>query len=145
MKTFHQTEIPVLWSHLDSNHHVNNAIFQFYFDEARMQALESTGFNLAELRKINVGPVIYKSEIEYKKPLYHPETAIIQTWFEGLEKVRGITCQNLYRKSDGELVCKARFYSIFFDLEKDKPWKIPLELGENLRELSGPSKNTLAA
>ncbi|HNI90957.1 MAG TPA: acyl-CoA thioesterase, partial [Leptospiraceae bacterium] len=65
MKTFHQTEIPVLWSHLDSNHHVNNAIFQFYFDEARMQALESTGFNLAELRKINVGPVIYKSEIEY--------------------------------------------------------------------------------
>jgi YbgC/YbaW family acyl-CoA thioester hydrolase len=138
MKTFHSTEIHVLWSQLDSNHHVNNSVFQTFFDEARMQALEEIGFNLNELRKIQVGPVIYKAEMEYKKPLFHPETAIIYTWFDEIEKVRGVIHQSLYRKSDLELVCKAKFYSLFLDLNKNKPWKLPTHLATKLSSYTGP-------
>ena len=138
MKTYHSTEIQVLWSQLDSNHHVNNSVFQTYFDEARMQALEEIGFNLNELRKLKIGPVIYKSEIEYKKPLFHPEIAIIHTWFDEIEKARGVIYQTLYRKSDSELVCKAKFYSLFLDLSKNKPWKLPIDLASKLSNYTGP-------
>lgn len=123
--TFHTTELPVLWSQMDANGHVNNGIYQFYFDEARMIALEEEGFSIVSMRENQIGPVIYKAEIEYAKPLSHPETAIIETTFASVSKFRGTVIQNLYRKSDLELVCKAKFYALFFDFKINRPWRIP--------------------
>ncbi len=133
-KRISECEIPVLWSQLDSNGHVNNGVYQFYFDEARMRALEDKGFSLNEMRKDKIGPVMFRSELDYKKQLHHPDTVIIKTWMKEMEKARGILIQDLYRKSDGELVCHAEFHCIFMDFNKNRPWKIPEEKLKNLME-----------
>ncbi len=119
------SEIQVLWSQMDSNGHVNNGVYQFYFDEARMQALENEGFSLAEMRAKKIGPVIYKAELEYSKPVSHPDTVAIETSFGELSKAKGKVFQTMKRMSDGAVVCKAVFHSLFFDFEKQRPWKLP--------------------
>lgn len=124
-RKINECEIPVLWSQLDSNGHVNNGVYQFYFDEARMKALEERGFALSEMRKEKIGPVMYRSELDYKKQLHHPDTVLIKTYIKKMEKARGVMVQELYRKSDGELVCYAEFHCIFMDFAKNRPWKIP--------------------
>lgn len=123
--SLHKTEIPVLWSQMDANGHVNNGIFQFYFDEARMVALEAEGFSIAEMRANQIGPVIHKAEIEYHKPLTHPNTAIVETTFGEASKARGKVYQNIYRSTDGALVCKAVFQALFFDFKINRPWRLP--------------------
>jgi YbgC/YbaW family acyl-CoA thioester hydrolase len=121
----HTMELPVLWSQMDANGHVNNGVYQFFFDEARMVALEEEGFSIAEMRENQIGPVIYRAELEYSKPLTHPNTAIIETTFGAISKARGQVIQTLYRKSDHELVCKAIFHALFFDFKINRPWKMP--------------------
>ena len=125
-------EIRVRWNELDSNHHVNNSFYMNYFDEARMSALEELGFSLAKMREMSIGPVIYKTEIEFKKPLHHPETAIVKTHFENSVKFRSECVQTIIRKSDGQEVCKARFYCMFFNTATGKPHRLSPEERERL-------------
>ncbi|GBF44180.1 acyl-CoA thioester hydrolase, YbgC/YbaW family [Leptospira ellinghausenii] len=128
----HTTEIPVLWSHLDANGHVNNGVYQSYLDEARMQALEKIGFSIREMRENLVGPVVLKAELNYHKPLNHPDSVRIETGFRDMTAVRGTVVQNMYRVSDGVLVCEAIFSAIFFDFAKKRPWKIPKHFFDQL-------------
>ncbi|EMY70223.1 acyl-CoA thioesterase [Leptospira vanthielii] len=121
----HTTEIAVLWSHLDANGHVNNGVYQSYFDEARIQALENEGFSIQEMREKKVGPVMLKAELSYHKPLHHPDAVRIETGFREMSKIKGKVIQNMFRISDGALVCEAIFSALFFDFEKNRPWKIP--------------------
>ncbi|MGV3666411.1 MAG: acyl-CoA thioesterase [Leptospira bouyouniensis] len=132
MKVIHTAEIPVLWSHLDANGHVNNGVYQSYFDEARMQALESIGFSIREMRENLVGPVVLKAELTYHKPLGHPDVVRIETGFRDMTAVRGTVVQTMFRSSDGVLVCEANFSAIFFDFAKKRPWKIPKQYFDNL-------------
>ncbi|XDD48514.1 acyl-CoA thioesterase [Leptospira sp. WS39.C2] len=132
MKVIHIAEIPVLWSHLDANGHVNNGVYQSYLDEARMQALESVGFSIREMRENLVGPVVMKAELTYHKPLHHPDSVRIETGFRDMTAVRGTVLQNMYRISDGALVCAAIFSAIFYDFARKRPWKIPKLYFENL-------------
>ncbi|TGN14506.1 acyl-CoA thioesterase [Leptospira ilyithenensis] len=119
------SELSVLWSDMDSNGHVNNGVYQFYFDEARMQALEEEGFSLAKMREEKVGPVMYKAELSYNKPLSHPDKIRIETTFGDVTKTRGKVFQTMRRVSDGELVCQAVFHTIFFNFNTNRPWKLP--------------------
>ncbi|GBF52024.1 acyl-CoA thioester hydrolase, YbgC/YbaW family [Leptospira ryugenii] len=134
-KAFHNTEITVLWSHMDANGHVNNGIYQSYFDEARMQALEKAGFSIAQMRSEQIGPVILEAHLTYHKPLSHPDSVRIETNFRDGSKFKGKVVQSMYRISDGELVCRAEFLALFFDFKKKRPYALPdefLNLFQNL-------------
>lgn len=126
----HKTEIPVLWSQMDANGHVNNGTYQHYLDEARMRALEEEGFSIAKMREASIGPVIQKAEITYSKPISHPETVEIETRFSEIKGFRGKVTQTIFRKSDYEKVCVAVFDALFFDFSKNRPWKVPKEFSE---------------
>ncbi|MDX1958044.1 MAG: acyl-CoA thioesterase [Leptospiraceae bacterium] len=116
-------EIRVRWNELDSNNHVNNSYYFNYFDEARMTALDEMGFGLASMRDKDIGPAIYKAELEFQKPLHHPESVIVDTHFENTIKFRSECVQTIYRKSDNGIVCKARFYCLFIRISTAKPFR----------------------
>lgn len=112
---------------MDANAHVNNGIYQHFFDEARMQALASVGFSIERLREEKVGPVITRAELEYKKPLSHPDSVEVETGFAEVSKYRGKILQRMKRVSDGGLVCEAIFTALFYDFNKKRPWALPEE------------------
>ena len=48
---------------------VNNAVYQNYLEHTRHQYLKSVGLDFAELHQQGIDPVVYRIEIDYKKPL----------------------------------------------------------------------------
>ncbi|MDV6236594.1 acyl-CoA thioesterase [Leptospira ellisii] len=116
--------VKVRWVDLDENGHVNNGVYQSYFDEARRAAFAETGLSLNDLRSRNIGPVILKAELEYKAELKYPETTRLVTRFEAHKGSRVLTIQDLYRESDGALVCSAKFHGLFMDLKRMRPYKV---------------------
>ncbi len=124
-KPTHSTTLPILWSQMDANGHVNNGTYQYLFDEARMQALDHVGFSVAKLRSESIGPVVLKAELTYHKPVSHPDSVRIETGFGDGNKIKGKVMQNMYRVSDGALVCEAVFLALFFDFKKGRPMKLP--------------------
>ncbi|AYV56528.1 acyl-CoA thioester hydrolase [Leptospira kmetyi] len=123
IKLFSHT-LKVRWTDQDENGHVNNGVYQSYFHEARVAAFDETGLSLNELRQRNIGPVILKAELEYKLELKYPDTARITTRFEAQKGSRVLTIQDLFRVSDGALVCSAKFHGLFMDLKKMRPYKV---------------------
>lgn len=120
----HRTEIEVRWDEMDANHHVNNKVYQSYFDEARVRAMTEKGVDFAALRAMHIGPVITRTVIDYRNPLHHPDVADIESWLENIEKYRSEFVQEIRRKSDGKLVCQARTFWTFLNLERGRP--VPL-------------------
>lgn len=62
---------------------VNNAVYQNYYEHARHQYLKSTGLDFATLHQQEIDPVVYRIEIDFRKPLksgdsFHVETSVIR-------------------------------------------------------------------
>lgn len=122
----------VLWNQIDVNGHLSNAHYQSFFDEARMEMLEQAGLDVQAMLKKNVGPVIYRSELDYLKEVNYPEEIRIETWVEDSRKSRFVIRQDMFRKSDGELACSAKLLGVFMDFNIRRPWSVPQEIAEKL-------------
>ncbi|EMY77763.1 acyl-CoA thioester hydrolase, YbgC/YbaW family [Leptospira weilii serovar Ranarum str. ICFT] len=125
-------EIPVLWSQCDPNGHLNVGNFQVFLHEGRMVALEEAGFSYSKLREENVGPMILRSETDYKAEVRYPEAIFVVTTFGELEGSRCKIFQKLIRKSDHKIACESVASCILFDFSKKRPWKYPEALAIGL-------------
>lgn len=123
-RPYFTTDINVRWEEMDINGHINYAVYLDYFSEGRLDAIGND--LVASLRQENIGPVIYKIEVEYLKEMHHPDAAHIVTWIEKVEsKTRIQVRQNIYSKRSGKLVSKGTFHSVFMDTAKRRPTRIP--------------------
>ncbi|EQA54445.1 acyl-CoA thioester hydrolase, YbgC/YbaW family [Leptospira kmetyi serovar Malaysia str. Bejo-Iso9] len=125
-------EIPVLWSQCDPNGHLNVGNFQVFLHEGRMVALEEAGYSYTKLREENVGPMILRSETDYKAEIRYPESIQVVTTFAELDGSRVKIFQKLVRKSDGKVACDSVSSCILFDFAKKRPWKYPEDLYNGL-------------
>ncbi|PJZ52339.1 acyl-CoA thioesterase [Leptospira adleri] len=123
-----QYEIPVLWSQCDPNGHLNVGNFQVYLHEGRMVALEEAGLGYSKMREANIGPMILRSETDYKAEIRYPESIFITTRFGEFDGSRCKIFQKLIRKSDGKVACDSISICIMFDFGKKRPWKYSEEL-----------------
>jgi acyl-CoA thioester hydrolase len=127
-----ETKLNVRWTEMDANGHVSNMYYQSYFDQARMNAFAACGVDLAYLREHNVGPVIFHAELEYRKELFFPDTALIYTYGLKVERSRGRLRQVLVSERSGQVVCVGTFDGIFMDLVRKRPTFFPEALRQNL-------------
>ncbi|XDD49622.1 acyl-CoA thioesterase [Leptospira sp. WS92.C1] len=116
-------EIPVLWSQCDPNGHLNVGNFQVYLHEGRMVALEEAGLGYSKMKEENIGPMILRSETDYKAEIRYPESILVTTSFGDLQGSRCKIFQKLVRKSDGKVACDSISTCILFDFTKKRPWK----------------------
>ncbi|RHX83837.1 acyl-CoA thioesterase [Leptospira stimsonii] len=123
-----QYEIPVLWSQCDPNGHLNVGNFQVFLHEGRMVALEEAGLSYSKMKEANIGPMILRSETDYKAEIRYPETILVTTFFGELAGSRCKIFQKLIRKSDGKIACDSLSTCILFDFNKNRPWKYSEEL-----------------
>jgi acyl-CoA thioester hydrolase len=121
---FHWTEIRVRFRDLDALNHVNNAVFNTYFEEARVQFIEEipefkssvqTGFSF----------VLVHLELDYVKPILFKDTILIGSAVEefGNSSIQGF--QAIYSKQDHELKAVAKTTGVWFDLKKNRPARLP--------------------
>ncbi len=108
--------------HLDTFGHVNNAKYLELFEEARWEMITSRGFGLEQIRQQQVGPVILKAEVLYRRELKNREQIRIETTLEEYRGLFGQLRQIVYRQ-DGQLACNAQLKIAMWNLKTRKLMK----------------------
>lgn len=98
---------------------VNNAVYQNYYEHARHQYLKNAGLDFATLHQQGIDPVVYRIEIDFKRPLksgdcFNVETGVIR---EG--NLKFIFNQEI--KMQDRLINKAKVSVVFTSQGKPIP------------------------
>ncbi len=106
MKAF-EIEMKVRDYECDTQGIVNNANYLHYMENTRHEFLESLGVSFIELQKQHVDPVVSRIDIKYLASLTGGELFISKlNWAR--EGVKIVFFQEIYRKRDNKLCCKAK-------------------------------------
>ena len=121
---FHWIELHVRFRDLDALNHVNNAVFNTYFEEARIQFIE----DIPEFRssvQSGFSFVLVHLELDYVKPILLEDTILIGSAVEefGNSSIEGF--QAIYSKNNKELKAVAKTTGVWFDLKKNRPARLP--------------------
>ena len=91
---------------------VNNAVYQNYLEHARHQYLKSVGLDFAQMHLDGIDPIVYRIEIDYKKPLKSGDKFYVQLAVERDGNLRFIFNQQIF-KNDDTLMIKAKVIAVF--------------------------------
>jgi len=86
---------------------VNNANYLHYIENTRHEFLESLGVSFTELQKQHVDPVVSRIDIKYLASLKGSDVFISRLKWSR-EGVKNVFFQEIYRKRDNKLCCKAK-------------------------------------
>ena len=85
---------------------VNNAVYMHYLEYTRNEFLNTTGKNLADLHAMGIDIVLARITMALKTPL-RPGDEVLSKMKIHKEKIKYVFEQDLYRKSDNKIACKA--------------------------------------
>jgi len=121
---FHWTELRVRFRDLDALNHVNNAVFNTYFEEARVQFIEDIPEFKSSIQS-GFSFVLVHLELDYIKPILFKDTILVGSAVEefGNSSIQGF--QAIYSKNNHELKAVAKTTGVWFDLEKNRPARLP--------------------
>lgn len=121
---YHWTEISVRFRDLDPLNHVNNAVFNSYLEEARIQFLNDIGQMQSEF---NTGKtfVLVKCTIEYLRQITYPSTILIGTGVGAVGNSSIEAKQAIYHKETKELLCIGSTVGVWYDLKTQRPTRLP--------------------
>lgn len=109
MKEFDFTlEFEVRDYELDIQGIVNNAVYQNYLEHARHKFLQAIGIDFAAMHEAGQDAVVTRAEIDYIQSLRSGEHFIVGAKLTQEGRLRHVFHQEIIRKRDGELICKAK-------------------------------------
>ncbi|SET43330.1 acyl-CoA thioesterase [[Clostridium] polysaccharolyticum] len=126
MKTTYRSR--VAGYELDSNGHVNNAVYLNYLEAARWEGFYQIGA-MELLKELDISPIITETQIKYMKELLmFDDFEIITEWAS-----TGVFILNKHKIKDkeGKIVAKAESKLLLVSKER-VIYDIPEELGEKL-------------
>lgn len=118
------TQIPVRFRDLDPLSHVNNAVFNTYFEESRIGYLRSIPSLLEDLKKER-SFVLVHIDLDYISTITYPGTVTIGTCI----KTTGTTSirlqQACYNETTKDLKAICASVLVWYDIAGRKPAKLP--------------------
>lgn len=108
-----ELELSVRDYELDTQGVVNNSVYQNYIEHARHEFLKHIRLNFNDLHEQGTDAVVHKIEMEYKRPLTGDDEFVVRTRAEQDGNVRFVFIQDIYRKSDDQLVFKGKVTAVF--------------------------------
>lgn len=80
-------QLPVCWGEMDSNGHVNNAVYFRYFESAHIEYFRRIGWLDFE-RGTGIGPILAATQARFRKALTYPDTISVASRVASLETQR---------------------------------------------------------
>lgn len=121
---FHWTELKIRFRDLDPLNHVNNAVYNTYFEEARVNFVNTVS-EFRDSMSNGKSFVLVHIEIDYLKPILYGESILIGSALDGLgnSSIKGF--QAIYGKDSKELKAVCKTTGVWFDLKSQRPARIP--------------------
>lgn len=117
-----ELSFPVKTYDIDFAGHVSNIVYIRWLEDLRLKILEENLPLDVQLEQ-GFGPILTKTEIEYKRPLRLGEEAIGRMWVSGTGRARW-TLQAEFI-SDGEVAARASQAGCFVDMVTGRPIPLP--------------------
>jgi len=117
-------ELSIRFRDLDPLNHVNNAIFSTYYEEARIHFIRNVPEINRELEN-KKSFVLATLNINFIRPAEYPATLLIGSSIKKMGNTSITSFQAIYRLDDKSLLSTAEATGVWFDLEKNRPTKIP--------------------
>jgi len=126
----------VLWSQIDANMHLRHSAYADFAAQARLQILESLGFNANLLEKLKIGPILFREELIYMREVRPSDTVLVTCELTSCRRdgSRWSFSQGLYR-GDGVQAAQINVQGAWVDMEKRKLASLPEEWAAKFLEI----------
>lgn len=121
----HQKIFSIEWGDMDALGHVNNGRYLDYFQQARIEWLESLKLDM----KQNEGPVVIHIAATFFKPVVYPATLTLKSSLHGLGNSSLMMDHEIYQND--QLMTQGVSKIVWVDYQKNKSVPIP----ESIRKL----------
>jgi len=120
----HWHQLAVRFRDLDPLNHVNNAIFNTYFEESRIEYFRSIPVLLEDLRKDRSFVLVHIS-IDYFDTISYPASLTIGARFESAGNTSLRVRQACYDETTKVLKAVCESVLVWYDIVENKPVKLP--------------------
>jgi acyl-CoA thioester hydrolase len=121
---------PVRGYELDSNGHVNNAVYLSWAEELATAHAEAAGYGRAWSAEHGGGWVIRRTEITYHRPAVYGDLVELTVRVELVKGARGVRRTAIRRAADGELFAEVVTEWVWVRLSDSRATHVPRELVE---------------
>ncbi len=115
---------------LDSNGHVNNAVYLSWAEEIATRHAEAAGYGRDWALAHGGTWVIHRSEITYHRPAVYGDEIDVAVRVELIGGARGVRRTWIRRAATGELLCELLTEWAWIRLSDGRPARVPAELVE---------------
>lgn len=120
-------ERPVAWSDLDGLHHVNNAVYLNYAEDAGMGAIAAYGWPVDRCMAAGFAIVARRQRIEYKAQAVLGDTVRVTTWWSDPRRTNAVRNYRIERVSDGQLLARVWGHFVWVNVQTGRPIRIPAD------------------
>jgi acyl-CoA thioester hydrolase len=128
----HIYEQTVVWRDLDAYAHVNNAVYATYFENARLDFLESLTRGCGEDFRV----ILAEQTIRYRSQAKLHDRLLIETRIREVRNSSFIMVATITDAADGRLVAEGEAVLVHFDYQAGRP--VPVSPAWRERLLAGP-------
>jgi acyl-CoA thioester hydrolase len=111
----------IMWSQVDANMHLRHSAYADFAAQARIELMESLGFNTDVFKKNKIGPILFREELIYLKELRPNENIEITCEVTKLNSdASRWSFRQIVYKSDGTKAAIINVDGAWMDTEKRK-------------------------
>lgn len=124
------------WADFDPNNHMRHSAYNDYAAEARVRMFNAYGLSLIEFNKLNIGPVLFREETNFKKEIRLSEDITVEVFLKGMsENGERFRFYHKIYKEDGRLAAEIEIYGAWLDLKERKLTRPPEIVLQTLRDI----------
>ena len=125
----YKKEFEIRWSDVDANGHLANSAYTNFMSHARMAFFDEQGFSMPEIRKFNVGPVVFYEHMYYFKESFLGAPITVTIEVSGLsEDGMLFKFEHNFYNEKGENLAYCEMQGAWIDLKVRKLTQLPEEL-----------------
>jgi len=115
----------VIWRDIDSQQHVNNAVYLEYVEECGFQVLAAHRWPAQRMMAEGFVILVRKNQIHYLQPAFTGDELEITTWASHVRRSTAVRYYQVRRCSDRALLVEVHALGVWVHLATGKPARIP--------------------
>ena len=136
MSEIFERSFHVAWAHCDANGHMANTAYLDIVVDVRFMYFASQGFPPDEFKRLKLGPVVRRDEVDYYRELHLLEPIRVNLQLAGISPdASRFRIRNEIRRENGEIAARITTLGGMFDLVARKIVAPPEKLADALRNL----------
>lgn len=126
----------VRWADVDANGHLRHSAYADFCAHARVEMLEDLGMGINQMRKLAIGPILFREELIYKREVHLSEEIEIKTFLQKAKKdASRWSIKHLMFKENEVLACEVNVDGAWMDLRARKLGVLPEKMARKMFEL----------